>query len=137
VLLATEFARVNQLEKARSLASSAEELMARTGERWFEPEVYRVAACLYCMEPGADCDKAAELFRRALISARELKAPGWELRAVISFSRFLGDRGRRGEACSLLTGVRRNFPSHETSIDLGEADDLLQNWTSAACGDAS
>jgi predicted ATPase len=132
VLLATEFARVNQLEKARSLASSAEQLMTRTGERWLEPEVYRAAACLYCMDTEADYEKATELFQRALISARELKAPGWELRAAISFSRFLEGRGRRGEACSLLSEARRNFPSQETSIDLGEADHLLQSWTSAA-----
>ena len=128
ILLATEFARIHQVERARSLASAAEELLRQTGERWLEPEIHRVSACLCCMQPGADDDRASELFRRSLASARELKAPGWELRAAITFSQFLDDRGRRAEAVLLLTEARGKFRAGESSFDLREADHLLQSW---------
>jgi predicted ATPase len=128
IFLAAEFARAHQLERARSLASDAEELMKQTGERWLEPEIYRVSAYLSSMNPEADDDRAAELFRRALTSARQLNALGWELRVAITFSRFLEDRGRRAEACSLLTQTRNKFRAGESSFDLREADHLLQSW---------
>jgi predicted ATPase len=128
ILLATEFASIHQLEKARSLASAAEELMERTGERWLAPEIHRVSASLSCMHPDADDDRAAKLFRSALTSARELRALGWELRVAITFSRFLEERGRRAEACLLLTLTRGKFRTGESSFDLREADHLLESW---------
>jgi class 3 adenylate cyclase/predicted ATPase len=128
ILLATEFAGIHQLERARSLAGAAEEILEQTGERWLEPEIHRVSASLCCMQPEADDDRAAELFKRALTSARELHASGWELRAAITFSRFLDDRGKRPEAISLLTQARGKFRAGESSFDLREADHLLQSW---------
>jgi class 3 adenylate cyclase/predicted ATPase len=128
VLLATEFAHIDQLERARSLASAAEQLLRQTGERWLEPEIHRVSASLCCMQPEADDDRAAELFRCALASAKALKAPGWELRAALTFSRFLDERGRRAEAFSLLTQARGTFPAGESSFDTRQADHLLQSW---------
>ena len=58
ILLANEFGRIGQIERARSLAASAEALVKRTGERWAAPEIYRIHGSLLCLEPLRD-DRAA------------------------------------------------------------------------------
>ncbi len=44
--LAIEYARVGAADKADALVRSAEEITKQTGERWFEPEMYRIRAQL-------------------------------------------------------------------------------------------
>jgi class 3 adenylate cyclase len=126
VLLAQEFGRLGNFETARELAMSAQELMHRTGERWFEPEVYRIRAILCCGGSNPDYDGAVQLFVASLDSARELNTLGWELRSAISFARLLATLGKPLEARSVVAQVRDKFPLAETSADLREADELLQ-----------
>jgi len=128
ILLAAEFGRIGQIDRARTLAASAEALIRQTGERWAAPEVYRIWGSLLCCEPGRDDPGALRLFRRSLTSARKLQAIGWELRTAISFARLLMSQGEREhpEARSLLLSTRAKFPPAETSADLREADELLR-----------
>jgi predicted ATPase len=128
-MLATEFGRIGQVERARSLAASAEALVKRTGERWAAPEIYRVHGSLLCLEPLRDDQAAMRLFKRSLASARKLGAVGWELRTANSIARLAGDGGsasRRAEARDLLISTRAKFASAETSHDLREADELAR-----------
>jgi class 3 adenylate cyclase/predicted ATPase len=130
VMLAAEFARIGQKDRALALAASAEALIKQTGERWATPEIYRIHGSLLCGEPVRDDDAAIRLFRRSLASARKLEAVGWELRTTISLARLLMTRresGRRlAEAQGMLASVRAKFPDAETSADLRQADELLQ-----------
>jgi predicted ATPase len=128
ILLAEEFGRIGQMDRARTLAASAESLMAKTGERWAAPEIYRIHGSLLCREPDRDDRRAMRLFRRSLASARKLGAVGWELRTAISLAHLLKSRSgsERAEARDLLLSTRTKFPSAETSADLREANDLLQ-----------
>jgi predicted ATPase len=128
ILLAAEFGRIGQLDRARTFAASAESVMEQTGERWLAPEIYRIHGSLLCREPGRDDGAAMGLFTRSLASARKLKAVGWELRTTISLARMLMSRSGdgRAEARDLLVSARAKFPSAETSADLREADELLQ-----------
>jgi predicted ATPase/class 3 adenylate cyclase len=66
IFLATELGRLGQVEKALTLARAAEALMRQTGERWFEPEIYRVLALLSAQAPEPASDEAQRLFMRAL-----------------------------------------------------------------------
>src|ERR1700733_11422247 len=129
VLLATEFGRIGQIERARSFAASAESLMEQTGELWAAPEVYRIHGSLLSLEPSRDDRAAMRLFKRSLASAEKLKAVGWELRTAISIGR-LASTGKsasgRAEARELLLSTRAKFASGETSRDLREADDLVK-----------
>ncbi|MEZ0301358.1 MAG: hypothetical protein ACAH24_04780, partial [Hyphomicrobiaceae bacterium] len=68
---------------------------------------------------------------RSLDSARSLGTAGWELRAAISFARFLRQRGQVDKARSLLTEVKAKFPASITSTDLREADVLLEELAEA------
>lgn len=102
--------------------------MAQTGERWAAPEIYRIHGSLLCREPDRDDRRAMRLFRRSLASARKLGAVGWELRTAISLAHLLksGSGSERAEARDLLLSTRTKFSSAETSADLREANDLLQ-----------
>ena len=127
-MLAAEFGRIGQIERARTFAAAAESLMRQTGERWAAPEIYRIRASLLCRDPGRDDGAALRLVRRSLVSARKLGAVGWELRTAISLGHLLkgGGVNERAEARTRLTSARAKFPSGETSTDLREADDLLR-----------
>lgn len=130
ILLAAEFGRIGQMDRARSFAASAASLMKQTGECWAAPEIYRVHGSLLCHGPGRDDRAAMRLFKRSLASARRLGAVGWELRTAISITRLLisdNDSGlRSADARNLLSATRAKFAVAETSSDLREADGLLQ-----------
>lgn len=129
ILLATEFGRIGQIERAQSFAALAESLVKRTGERWAAPEIYRIQGSLLCREPLRDDRAAMRLFKRSLASARKLGAVGWELRTAISVARLLIDgesASGRAKARDLLISTRAKFASAETSRDLREADDLVR-----------
>jgi predicted ATPase len=129
ILLATEFGRIGEIERARSFAASAEALMKQTGERWAAPEIYRIHGALLCREPLRDDRAAMRLFKRSLASARKLGAVGWELRTAISIARLVSageSPSGRTEARDLLMSTRAKFASAETSRDLREADDLMR-----------
>ena len=129
ILLATEFGRIGQIERARSFAASAESLVKQTGERWAAPEIYRIHGSLLCCEPLRDDRAAMRLFKRSLASARKLGAVGWELRTAISIARLVSageSASGRAEARELLISTRAKFASAETSRDLREADELMR-----------
>jgi class 3 adenylate cyclase/tetratricopeptide (TPR) repeat protein len=129
MLLAMEFGRIGQIERARSLASSAESLMEQTGELWAAPEIYRIHGSLLCLEPSRDDRAAMRLFERSLASARKLGAVGWELRTAIGIARLASageNASGRAEARELLISTRAKFATAETSRDLCEADELLR-----------
>ncbi len=132
VFLAAEFGRTGQVAKGRSLAHAALTLMQRTGERWFEPEVFRVSGVLASLPPDADPVGAARFFQRSLDSARSLGTTGWELRTAISFARVLKQRGQADKARGLLIEVKGKFPASITSADLREAGILLEELANPA-----
>jgi predicted ATPase/class 3 adenylate cyclase len=126
IFLAEEYVRLGDIATARSLAEAAERLMAQTGERWFEPEIHRVRARLLHRDPNPDHDQAMRLYSRALESARELCALGWELRASIGLAEFLHEQGGTDDARKVLEGALRGLPAEETSADRRTATALLQ-----------
>ncbi len=125
ILLATEFGRIGQVERARDLAASAAAVMEQTGERWAAPEIYRIHGELLCREPARSERTAMRLFKRSLASARKIGAVGWELRTAISIARLAEGASARAEARDLLMSTRAKFASAETSRDLREADELI------------
>jgi class 3 adenylate cyclase/predicted ATPase/DNA-binding transcriptional ArsR family regulator len=131
ILLATELGRNGQVARARALAADAQTLMERTGERWFEPEIYRVRAFLSYQAPNPDNQIATALFARSLASARDLKTVGWQLRTAISFARFLISEGKRDRAREVLLEAQGGFCSDEVTVDLAEAGRMLERLDSA------
>jgi predicted ATPase len=97
----------------------------RTGERWFEAELYRLRGEVLrrlCDDQPADAE--ASLLQSWEI-ARAQQAKAWELRAATSLARLWRDRGKRAEARELLAPIYGWFTEGFETPDLKEAKALL------------
>ena len=94
-------------------------IIARTGERWLEAEVYRHKGQLLLRQA------AERQYRKALGIAREQEAKLWELRAAVSLARIRRDQGRNTAARDLLAAVYGWFTEGFDTPDLKEAKALL------------
>jgi class 3 adenylate cyclase/tetratricopeptide (TPR) repeat protein len=116
---------------AKGLAAAAEGLAVskRTGERWFDAELYRLRGelLLKCEAQAASKveDEADACFRQALEIARRQQAKWWELRATTSLARLLAKQGHREEARTMLAEIYSWFTEGFDTADLKEAKALL------------
>jgi class 3 adenylate cyclase len=108
---------------ALAAVSEALETQERTGQRRWEPELYRLKGIalwgLRRLEEGQSALEAA------LRVTRRQKAKAYELRTATSLARLWGEQGRRGEARDLLAPVYRWFAEGFDTVDLKEAKALL------------
>ncbi len=126
IFLAAEYSRLGDAGKARDFAISAEELMEQTGERWFEPEVYRVRANLLAKESDANVGNTLGYFSRALESAKVNRALGWEIRIAGDLANFQTARGNVCDAIETLAGTLEKFSREKSSWDLEQVHSLLR-----------
>lgn len=100
VLLAALHLDLGRHEACRALLDEAQERMERGGERFMEPELWRVRGAL--AEATGEGDTEAEVHHlRALEVAREQGARWLELRALTSLGRLLRARGDLSTAPAL------------------------------------
>lgn len=86
ILLAEMHMRLGRLDRARALLAAAHEGIERTGERWVEPELWRVEADWLRTEDGDATSKAR--LQRALTLARRQGAARWARSAAESLTRY-------------------------------------------------
>ncbi len=133
-LFAEVQARAGRLDDGRSLIEAALAAGARTGERVFEPERYRLRGelVLSWAEQAARSEQqragaeAEDCFQKAIEIARSLGARSWELRAATSLARLWSRRGRRLDAAQLLGDCRCWFTEGFDTRDVQTADRLLE-----------
>jgi predicted ATPase len=118
-------AALGQLEEGRGCNDEAMIIAERTGERWFDAEISRVAGEMELLSPGRDPAKAQAYFERALEIARAQQARSWELRAATSLARLWREQGRRAEALDLLAPIYGWFTEGFDTRDLKEAKAML------------
>jgi class 3 adenylate cyclase/predicted ATPase len=118
-------AALGQFEEARSCNDEAMILAERTGERWFDPEISRVAGEMELLSPRRDAARAQAYFEHALEIARAQQARSWELRAATSLARLWREQGRRTEALGLLAPIYGWFTEGFDTRDLKEAKAML------------
>jgi predicted ATPase/DNA-binding winged helix-turn-helix (wHTH) protein len=92
---------------------------------WCAPEVLR-AQGERLLRQGSSAEEAQSWFVRALDLARSSKALSWELRAATSLARCWSGQGRRDEAVALLTGVLERYTEGFDTLDVRQAQQLLQ-----------
>ena len=102
----------------------------RTGERWFEAELYRRKGEALRGLASERHAEAEDCYRHALALARGQAARSWELRAATSLARLWRDQGRSGEACELLAPVYGRFTEGFDTPDLRETEALLDELSS-------
>jgi DNA-binding SARP family transcriptional activator/predicted ATPase len=125
-LLAAQYARIGRVERGLTLVSEALAAVARTGERWYEAELYRCRGELVLLR---DDDVAAEAaFQRALGIARYQAAKATELRVATNLARLWQGQARYSDGRQLLEDSCGWFGEGVASPDLIEARAVL-----AAC----
>jgi predicted ATPase len=130
-LLARAYEIAGQIEESLTLLDEALQIVARTGERWFEAELYRHKGQLLLRHGQSEV--AEELYQKALSIAREQEAKLWELRAAVSLARLRRDQGRHAEARNLLAPVYSWFTEGFDTPDLKAAKALLGELDSGSC----
>ena len=122
-LLAEARGRARQPLEGLEHLADAIRTIARTEDREFEAELYRVRGELL-LHLG-DRTAAEESYCTALAVARRQSAKLWELRAAMSMARLWRDQGKRDEARELVSPVYGWFTEGFDTLDLKEARALL------------
>jgi predicted ATPase len=124
-LLAAACGAAGQPEEGLRLLAEAQDVVARTGERFYEAELYRLTGVLHLTQAPAAQAEAELHMRHALDITRHQQAKCLELRAAMSLSRLWKRQGKRGEARELLAPIYGWFTEGFDTTDLQEAKALL------------
>ena len=93
---------MGQPEAGLTVLAEALTLADKTGERWYEPELYRLKGALLLQQSADHHAEAQACFQHALDVARAQQARSLELRAATSLARLWQQQGKRHEAHQLL-----------------------------------
>lgn len=122
--LAEAQATAGQTAEGLSTLSEALALVERTGERWCEPELYRLQGKLL-LKQGDEAEAEAS-FCKAIRVARDHQARSWELRATTSLCHLWHEQGRDEEARQRLAEIYGWFTEGFDTPDMREAKALLE-----------
>jgi predicted ATPase len=131
-LLAEAYGQAGQAEDGLHALAEAKALVDKTGERWYEAELYRLKGELQLQHLAgrgqrypAPLAEAEAALQQALAIARRQQAKSLELRATVSQSGLWQQQGKRLEARELLAPVYGWFTEGFDTADLQEAKGLL------------
>ncbi|HEY7495904.1 MAG TPA: AAA family ATPase [Candidatus Tectomicrobia bacterium] len=140
--LAEAHGKVGQAGEGLTLLDEALATVHKTGERFYEAELYRLKGELLQKVAGGRSQSlppptqprrgrqaaltAEECFQQALLVARHQQAKSLELRAAISLSWLWQHQGKRAAAYDLLAPVYGWFTEGFDSADIQEAKVLIE-----------
>ena len=124
-LLAEAHGIMGEPEAGLTALAEALTLADTTGERWYEPELYRLQGELLLQQSSDNAAEAETCFHQALDVARNQQAKSLELRASTSLARLWQQQGKRQEAYDLLAPVYGWFTKGFDTADLQDAKALL------------
>ncbi len=140
--------KVGQTSEGLSILNEALAMVEKSGERFWEPELYRLKGELLMKDEGTRMKdenihtsdspsgtaspkalqtSVEDCFRQALDIARRQGAKSLELRAACSLARLWQQQGKKEEAHQLLAEIYGWFREGFDTVDLKEAKALL--WT--------
>jgi predicted ATPase len=123
-----------QPEAGLAVLTEALELVAKTGECFWEAELHRLHGALLLQHAMPDVPQAETCFHQALAVARQQQARSLELRAATSLARLWQQQGKRDVARELLAPIYWWFTEGFDTADLREACALLQELGDAGPG---
>jgi predicted ATPase len=129
-LQAETYARVKRIDDG--LASVADALAEKTGERCWQAELNRIKGELLLAMSADNHAEAERCFSQALDIARRQQAKSWELRAAMSLARLWQAQGKADEARNLLAPIYGWFTEGFDTPDLKDAKTLLDELTKPA-----
>jgi predicted ATPase len=116
---------LGRLDEALELVTEALDLVERTGERWYEAELYRLGGEFSLLRDSSPASVAERSFRTAIEVARKQEAKSLELRSATSLARLLAKQGKRDEARTMLADIYNWFTEGFDTADLKDARALL------------
>ena len=123
-LLAELYIDGKELGLAAETLDEAKAHIARSEERFWEAEIYRLTGELHSsQQPGIE--EARHCFRKAIEIADELGAKSLELRAALSLARHWQQKGKPKKARELLEPIYSWFTEGFDTPDLKDAKTLL------------
>jgi hypothetical protein len=144
-LLAEAYGRVGQTEEGLRALAEALVAVAKTGECFYEAELYRLKGELMLKQFGVwspefgvtnpqfptpnPQTEAEACFQKAVEIARRQQAKSLELRAVMSLSRLWQSQGKKEEARRMLAEIYGWFTEGFDTTDLKKAKALLEELT--------
>jgi predicted ATPase len=118
------YLRSGEPELGLEVITEGLDVVARTGESWWEAELHRLKGELM-RASGAEVSKVEDSLRFALEIAGRQDARSLKLRSATSLARLLRDQGRRSEAHDLLAPVYGWFTEGFDTADLKDAKALI------------
>jgi predicted ATPase len=129
-LLAETCGRAGQWEEALSVLAEALALVDKTGECYYEAELYRLKGELTLQSKAqgsqSTVEEAEECFWKAIAIARRQSAKSLELRAVLSLARLWQQQGKRNEAYQMLSELYGWFTERFDTKDLQDAKRFME-----------
>jgi predicted ATPase len=125
-LLAEAYGIMRQPEAGLTALAEALALVDATGERRYEPELYRLKGELLLQQHANHQTEAESCFHHALAIARDQQAKPFELRTATSLARLWQQQGKRQKAHDLLAPVYQWFTEGLDTADLQDAKALLE-----------
>jgi predicted ATPase len=125
-LLAEAHGTLGKPEEGLARLTEALTLVDTRGERWYEPELYRLKG-EFLLQQSLDHQAESETcFHHALDIARHQQAKSFELRTATSLARLWQQQGKRQEAYDLLAPVYNWFTEGFDTADLKDAKALIE-----------
>jgi tetratricopeptide (TPR) repeat protein len=119
--------RLGEFDRAFEELTEAQGFANETGERFYEPEIYRLRGDL--LSARGDASPAELDYQQALAVGRSQNTKILKLRAATSLARLWSDQGKRTEAHDLLAPVYNWFTEGFDTPVLKEAKALLDELT--------
>lgn len=138
--LAEAYGETGQVGEGLSTLAEALAIVDKTGERYYETELYRLKGELTLRHQSpvvsqkSTVEEAAEYFVKAIETARTQQTKSLELRATMSLARLWRQQGKRQEAHQLLGELYGWFTEGFDTKDLQEAKALLDELEKDADG---
>jgi predicted ATPase len=134
-LLTEAYRAAGQTEEGLTVLAEALTFVDKTGERFYEAELYRLKGELTLQSEsqslGSRTQEAEECFNKAIEITSKQQAKSLELRASISLARLWQHQGKQKEAHHLLSDIYNWFTEGFDTKDLQEAKALLKELTSS------
>jgi predicted ATPase len=125
-LLAEGYGILKQVEAGLNALNEGVKVIERTGQRWYEAELYRLKGELLLQQSLDNAAEAEFGFHQAITIAQSQQAKSWELRTATSLARLWQHQGKCAEAYALLAPLYGWFTEGFDTADLQEAKALLE-----------
>jgi TOMM system kinase/cyclase fusion protein len=125
-LLVEAYGIIEQQDSGLNLLKEALALVDKTGDRFYEPELYRLKGVLLLQQSSDNHTEAETCFQQAITIACSQQAKSLELRSTTSLARLWQQQGKRQEAYDLLAPIYNWFTEGFDTADLQGAKTLLE-----------